>query len=639
MSSDASPVLSRTFRHRSQRWLLACASGALVVLAGWGAHRWTWERGLERLSQAADHRLEMAGAAVEAQLARFDYLPSLLENTPAVLDLLGGAPRAPLLRDEVNHLLRALNATAGAEMLYVLDRGGLTVAAADWDHEGSPYGMNLSFRPYVQEALAHGRGRFYGVGVTSGRAGYYLSYALRRGDRVLGLATAKVSLTANERAWSQLPGHMLLADERGVVILSSEARWRYRPLVALTAAQRAEIAHSRPYGASTLQPLDWHAERALDPAHEQVRLDGRRYLVSDREVHGGRWHLRSMDDLAPLAAQSWQAALTGALVVLVAALLGGLWAMRRRTLRQRLRAAEALQAAHGALESKVVQRTAELRRTNEQLQSEVEARRRTEDELRATQQELVHSGKMAALGQMSAGMMHELNQPLAAMRTLADNAAVLLDQGREADVRHNLHRLTHLVDRLGKLTAQLKLFAWKPGRLPLGAVKLAPAVAQAQFVLGARQREQGVEIEVEIVPPTLTVRADEGRLEQVLINLMGNGLEAMAHAARPARLRVRASVQGGQACIVVQDQGPGIAPDILPRLFEPFTTSKPAGTGLGLGLMISAHFAREFGGALHGENVTGGGARFVLTLPLAGATLPDDDATAPRPDPAAAEPR
>lgn len=604
---------------RSPRRRLTALLGALLVvgLAAWACHRWTWQRGLERLSEASGHRLEMAAAGLDAQLARFDYLPSLLETTPSVLDLLS-RPTGAAQRDDVNRLLRALNATAGAEMLYVLDRDGLTVAAADWDQQGTPYGMNLSFRPYVQEALARGRGRFYGVGVTSGRAGYYLSYALKRDGRTLGLATAKVSLAANERAWSQLPGQLMLLDERGVVILASEPRWRYRPLTALDEVQRAEIARSRPYGGSALQPLAWQPLAATTSSLTTVRLEGRRYLVNERTLHEGRWRLRALDDLAALTAQAWQAALTAALAMLVAALLGGLWSMRRRALRQRLRAAEALRAAHDELESKVVSRTAELRRTNERLAAEVEARRHTEAELRSAQQELVHSGKMAALGQMSAGMMHELNQPLAAMRTLSDNACVLLDQGREPEVRRNLQRLTHLVDRLAKLTAQLKLFAWKPGRSPLGSVKLAQAVAQAQVVVTPRQREQGVEVVVEIEPATLAVRADEGRLEQVLINLMGNGLEAMARVAVPAQLRVSAAVRDGMAEIVVQDQGPGIAPDILPRLFEPFTTSKAAGSGLGLGLMISAHFAREFGGSLHGENVPAGGARFVLRLPLAG---------------------
>jgi len=557
---------------------------AWVLAAGWAAHRLAWQRGLHEMALEAGHRLDMSAAAVDAQLARFDYLPSLLESTPAVLRLLE-APAEPALREEVNRLLKALNATAGADMLYVLDRSGLTLAAADWDQQGTPLGMNLGFRPYVREALAQGRGRFYGVGVTSGRAGYYLSYALKREGRTLGLATAKVSLAANEQAWAQLPGQLLLLDERGVVILSSVPAWQYRPVQPLSSQARAEIAQSRPYGRSTLQPLDWHVQSALAPGRELLQLDGHRYLANSHPLHGGRWRLVALDELAPLQAQAWQQALLGGLAVLAGLLLLGVWALRRRVLKQRLKAAAALQAAHDQLEAMVVARTAELR---------------------AAQAELVHNSKMAALGQMSAGMMHELNQPLAAMRTLSDNACVLLDQARLPEVRGNLQRLTHLVDRLAKLTAQLKLFAYKPGRaVAVAAVRLAPVVAHAQLVLSPRLRELGVEIEVLIEPAALAVRADEARLEQVLVNLMGNGIDAMAR------------IDGEQACIEVQDTGPGIPADILPRLFEPFTTSKPAGSGLGLGLMISAHIAREYGGQLHGENGPGGGARFVLMLPLA----------------------
>lgn len=625
-SSEPAALGSMTFGARSPlrwRWLVAgVVAVMLVVAAGWGAHALAWRRGLAAMSQEAGHRLAMSAAAVESQLARFDFLPSVLETTPAVGRLLQ-SPQTPALRDEVNRLLRALNATAGAEMLYVLDGAGLTVAAADWDQQGTPLGMNLSFRPYVQQALSAGRGRFYGVGVTSGRAGYYLSYALKHEGRTLGLATAKVSLEASERAWQQLPGQLLLLDERGVVILSSVPAWRYRPLKALDAGTVAEIGRSRPYGGSALQPLDWRVQQALATDRELLQLDGRRYLASMQPVHEGRWRLVALDDLAPLLAEAWQQALIGGLAVLVSLLLLGLWAVRRRALRQRLRAAVALKAAHDELEAKVVQRTAELRLANDHLQAEVQARRTTEAELRAAQQALVHNSKMAALGQMSAGMMHELNQPLAAMRTLSDNARVLLDQGRLPEVGGNLLRLGTLVDRLAKLAAQLKLFAYKPGQgapTPVGQVRLAAVVAQAHFLVMQRQREQGVTIEVKIDPPTLAVRADEARLEQVLVNLMANGIDAMAgSAAGQGRgpLRVLARAEGEMARIEVRDQGPGIPADILPRLFEPFTTSKPAGSGLGLGLMISAHIAREFGGSLHGENSAEGGACFVLSLPLA----------------------
>jgi two-component system C4-dicarboxylate transport sensor histidine kinase DctB len=215
---------------------------------------------------------------------------------------------------------------------------------------------------------------------------------------------------------------------------------------------------------------------------------------------------------------------------------------------------------------------------------------------------------------------------------------VLLQHGRTADVEGNLQRIAKLVDRLGALTQRLKSFAHK-SQQPAAPVALQPVVANAQFLLSRRLREAGVEFAVDIEPPKLQVLADEARLEQVLVNLMANAVDAMeSHAAAPdavpppRRLGVRARAEGTNARIEVEDSGPGIREDILPRLFEPFVTSKPAGQGLGLGLMISAHIARESGGTLGAENRPEGGARFIFTLPLARPEGEAPAAPAPAPD-------
>jgi two-component system C4-dicarboxylate transport sensor histidine kinase DctB len=195
---------------------------------------------------------------------------------------------------------------------------------------------------------------------------------------------------------------------------------------------------------------------------------------------------------------------------------------------------------------------------------------------------------------------------------------VLLDQDRLGDARGNLQRIAHLVDRLGRLTTQLKAFAHKT-HAPCEPVLIQQAVANAQFLVSQRLREHGVELDVQVEPPTLAALAEEARLEQVLANLLGNAIDAMA-ASPLRRLRVEAGCAEGRCVIAVSDTGPGIRADILPRLFEPFTSTKPAGAGLGLGLMISAHIAREFGGGLRATNLDTGGARFVIELPLAATT-------------------
>jgi two-component system, NtrC family, C4-dicarboxylate transport sensor histidine kinase DctB len=592
-------------------WFAALAIIAASALAG---HSMAMRSGLDRLREAAQHRLDMVGAGLESNLARFEYLPSLLERTPSVFSLLD-APGDVGLRDELNRWLQGISATAGSSTLYLLDRAGVGVAASDWNEPSTPLGTDLSFRPYVKEALAHGHGRFYGVGVTSKRAGYYLSYGLNHQGRQRGVAIVKVNLEDLEPTWMKLPGAVLLIDERGVVILSSRPEWKFRPIAPLTPQAIADIATTRPYGTATLEPLDWRVEQGSAAETTFVRLGDTDYLITQRSLNQTGWHMIVLDEAAPLRAGARNVAITAALGTAVLLLLATVVAQWQRALHHKLANRAALQAAHDSLESKVVARTTELSGANALLAVEIEARKTIEADLRTTQNELVHAGKMAALGQMSAGMVHELNQPLGALRTLSDNACVLLDQDRLHDARSNLQRIAHLVDRLGRLTAQLKAFAHKT-QAPCVPVLIQPAIANAQFVVSQRLREQGVELQVQVQPSELAALAEEARLEQVLANLLSNAIDAMA-ASKAGRLQVEADARDGRCIIKVRDSGPGIRADILPRLFEPFTTTKPAGSGLGLGLMISAHIVREFGGTLKATNLEAGGALFVIDLPLA----------------------
>jgi two-component system C4-dicarboxylate transport sensor histidine kinase DctB len=580
-------------RRRRRGLLRWCAALGAVLLAAYLGHQAALQSGLSRLREAAAHRLDMLATGLEADLSRFDYLPALLEIAPVVPALLD-APADNQLRDAANRYLNSVGATAGAEMLYVLDAGGTSLAASDWQESGTTIGQDLSFRPYVIDAIRHGRGRFYGVGITSRRPGYYLSYALRRGDRLRGVVAVKVDIEDAERAWRKLPGDVMLFDERGVVILSTRDDLKYRPLAPLQAGQRAEVQRSRPYGEASLTPLDWVPLEALQAGAQRVALDGRPHLASTRALQRTPWRLVALDDLAPVQALARYAAVTAGLAMAVLVLAGVTLWQRQRAVRHKLASQAALQAAHDSLESTVVARTAELR---------------------AAQADLVHAGKLAALGQMSAGMVHELNQPLTAMRTLSENAGILLDQDRRDDVRGNLRRIAGLVDRLARLTSQLKTFAHKSDA-PLTAVALARCIADAQALVGAELTDRDVSFEVDVQPPALGVLADEATMSSLLVNLFRNAIDAM-QAAPQRRLGIRARARGGRVILTVSDSGPGIRADILARLFEPFVTSKPAGAGLGLGLVISAQLVRAVGGTLHAANRAEGGASFTVDLPSA----------------------
>jgi two-component system, NtrC family, C4-dicarboxylate transport sensor histidine kinase DctB len=573
--------------------------------------------GIAHLRDVDRARLDMIDVGLQSDLARLDYLPSLLEMTPSVFALLA-SPGDAGLRDEVNRYLQGVNATAGASSLYVLNLAGVGVAASDWNAPSTPIGTDLSFRPYVKDALAHGRGRFYGMGFTSGRPGYYLSYALYHLGRMDGVAAVKVDLRRTELGWRKLPGSVILIDQRGVVILSSRDDWDFRPLSPLAPGVLADVATTRPYGNATLVSLNWQVTKRLSPDASLVALDGNRFLGTTRPLGQNGWHLIVLDEVAPVSAHARDMAITAALAAAVILLLGAIFVQRQRELRHRLAGQAALQAAHDGLESRIAERTAELRSAAARLGDEVEVRKAVEADLRTTQAELVHAGKMAALGQMSAGMVHELNQPLAALHTLSDNACVLLDKGRADEVRNNLQRIAHLVDRLGRLTYRLKAFSHKASsrRVPVSLQKIIDA---AQFLVAQRLQESNLELDVRVHPAMLCALAEDARLEQVLVNLLGNAMDAMSSSPR-RHLRIDAHVASertGRCVIEVTDTGPGIPADILPRLFEPFTTSKPVGAGLGLGLMISLHIVRELGGNLSGRNIDGGGACFTIELPLA----------------------
>jgi len=595
MDVKGKPEGSSAMPSSTRRLVRGAAAFALVVATSWLGYAVAFQRGLDHMHAAAQQRLAMEAARLDGHLSRFEYLPSLLETSPSVFQLLG-SPQDTALQQSVSLYLKSINLLAGADNLYVLGVSGDTLAAADFEQPGTPVGRNLSYRPYVSEALASGRGAFFGIGITSARAGYYLSYALKDGGVTRGIATVKVNLDSFEHEWRNADGDILLLDERQVTILASRDEWRYRPMAPLSVQMRDEISRSRPYGNHDLTPLGWTVVAPSRGGASRVNTGSGAYTVSELPINRGLWKLVLLDDEAPIQQTALVIGAMSGLASIVALLAVGLVMQRRRWIKQRLANQAALQAANDMLEIRVQERTAELR---------------------AAQDELVHAGKLAALGQMSAGIVHELNQPLAALQTAADNAILLVDRGSIGDARGNLTRIGELVRRLGRLTGQLRVFAYKSSR-PFDVVSVEHAVAESLKILAARVKDGGVELVTDI-DANLCVLADQTRLEQLLCNIVANALDAVEGAERKSIL-IRARREDGKnarCLIAISNSGPAIASVVLQRMFEPFVTTKPAGKGLGLGLMLSNHIARSFGGELRARNLTSGGAEFVVILPLA----------------------
>lgn len=611
----------RPLRHLPSLMLLII----LMVLSGVSAYRVVQQLGLAELQATGLHRLDLYTASLEREIGKYAFLPGTLDLEPDVLALLGQSGDGKLA-PRVNAYLEQLNERAGTLSIYVIDTAGRVVASSNWRRADSFIGEELAFRPYFREAMDSGSGRFFGIGTTRGEPGYYLASTLADDTRTLGVAVIKVSLEQLEKLWTTVEAPAMVSDENGVVILGSVAQWKFTTLRALDQATRSAFDRTQQYNRRALTPLGLkelrkleHGARLVSIAKEGPEMVSAypvagRFLAQSRPLPGTPWtltvlsHLEQVDDIARSRA---------AVAVVAAALLfllGLIANQRRHHLKDRLAAREALQKAHDELEHKVDERTADLSAANQQLHDEISERIRAERTLRAAQDELVQAGKLAVIGQLSTGIAHELNQPLAALRTLSGNSVRFLDRGDLHTTRANLERIAQLAERMGRITGQLRTFARKSSG-QLQVVPLCRALDNALALLAQRLLQANAEVRRHCQHPEPVVLCDVNRLEQVLINLIGNALDAMEDQSAPC-IELGCESIGLQARLTVRDHGPGLDDDAIEHLFEPFFTTKQAGVGLGLGLTISAGIIRDFGGTLAGANHPERGAIFTLEIPL-----------------------
>lgn len=585
--------------------LLLGAAVCFCLFLGWLAYRAFFSIYLDNERRLSTQRLDAFALSLEATLARHESLPSLLALDPSLPALLRAPDQAARIA-AANAYLEAAQQSASVAAAYLIDIDGKTLAASNWRLPRSFVGHNYAFRPYFRDALAHGLGRFYGVGVTTGESGYFLAAPVRENGRNLGVVVLKVGLEAMEQAMAGAGETLLLSDADGIVFLSSERKLRYRALAPLNEKVMARLSETRQYGNQLISPL---AEQPIPAGQQasplQIALPdetSRERLITTRPVGTQGWQVVQLGDPGEARAAALGAAIA---VAFAAAFTLGLAAHFRHRTRRR----EELRRVYAELETRIAERTADLT-------EQIAALENTKAILRATRDAAVQAGKLATLGQMSAGISHELNQPLAALQTFADNASALLARGRYDEVAENLQMISQLVDRTGRIVRQLKTFARKEAATPQ-AVTVKLAIEHALIIVEPRRREIGASIVLAAPNQALLAIAEAGRLEQILVNLLRNGLDAMVGLPEPV-LEVTTQGAAGAISIAVRDHGPGLSDDVRKHLFEAFYTTKQADEGLGLGLAISLTIAESYGGTLSAHNAPEGGAVFVLTLPAAG---------------------
>ncbi len=524
----------------------------------------------------ADARLRQVLLASE--IARFRLMPLALADDRDVVGAVRGVPGA---KDALNVKLAALVRTTGASVIYVVDRGGMAIAASNWADRQSFVGNDYRFRRYYRDALRDGAATQFALGTVSHRAGLYLSRRTREG----GVVVVKLEFDRIEREWHAAGGITFVTDAAGVVLIASRPAWRFtttRPIApAVAAAVRTDTGAQALGSPPFVRQGDTLRLPRSTTAYE---------LVTTRPDDAG-WQVHlAMAPPRTIAGVVRGAELAAALVTLALAGLG--WTLRERARRRRLRTSE--------LEAAVADRTRLLR-------AEIEDRIAAESRAADLREGLRQANRLAALGQITASVAHETAQPVAAIRNYAAAARQLLARGDLAAVDGNLGTIARLTDRIGSVTAELRGFARK-GSGTIGPVVLADVVDGALLIL--KERLSRVTFHGVTVPGDLLVIAGRVRLEQVLVNLLQNATEALDGRDDPA---ITLTLRSEEQCVslTITDNGPGIDPAIADRLFTPFATSRPS--GLGLGLVIAQDIMTDLGGSLR-LLPSDRGARFELTL-------------------------
>ncbi|MBC3376871.1 sensor histidine kinase [Pseudomonas sp. SWRI92] len=575
---------------RTLRLLLAIAlilAGA--ALAATLAVRHAERVALEEDASRASQQLALYANSLHTLIERYRALPVVLALDPQLRDALKG-PVSAAQQDALNRKLEKINGAAQSSTLELLDHTGLAVAASNWKLPSSYVGHNYGFRPYFLQTRTQGTGRFYAVGVTSGIPGYFLSSAVT-GDsgEFLGAMVVKLEFPELEREWRQGSDTLLVSDSRGIIFIANRPGWRYRHLQPLTDSDRAELKATRQYDKQPLQPLAFDPLRRFDDNSHLARVEAPEgmadYLWESLPLAGEGWtlHLLRRPQVAFEDLRNAGLAAAGLWLALVFLLL---------FLNQRWRLAKLRQRSRQELERLVDERTRELR---------------------TAQDGLVQSAKLAALGQMSAALAHEINQPLTAQRMQLATLRLLLDHGRVDDAYKALKPVDDMLTRMAALTGHLKTFARKSPSGLRERLDLAAVVDQALQLLETRLRDEQVSTVLHLTRPAW-VRGDAIRLEQVLINLLRNALDAMADQPLK-RLEVRLQADDQLWSLTVKDSGSGIAEEHLAQVFDPFFTTKAVGDGLGLGLAVSFAIIHESGGRLTADNHENG-AVFCVSLPI-----------------------
>ena len=579
--SDATNPIHDAEAEPGISWRVKLAIGLMVILAVGivlVTNRWLSERFTETTRNRAELRIALYSGNMVSELQRTSVVPLLLAGDPALVEAL----RARSYPDTSQKLIR-VQSEIGVASIMLIDADGRTVAATN----RNLLGTNHRASGYFVEAVRNKDTVFTAQAREGGGFDFTYSRSVMMDGKAGGVIVVAVDLMKYERAWAGLQDAVMVTDSEGTVILATEPRWRGLPMEEALAVRDAPSALSRAIQATA----DW----AQSPPDAYVR--GEAVMKTEARVPFRGWRMVTFT-----AYDSVRERVNGilALEIMGFAILMALtfYFLSRKAWSQSM---------------SFQRESAELRMLNARLQREIAEREKVQKDLAVAELTLAQSSKLAALGEMSAAVSHELNQPLAAMKTYLAGARLLLQRKRPEEALSSFQRIDDLIERMGAITRQLKSYARKGGEA-FEPVDLRACLSSALSMMEPQLKLRVVKITRTLPRTPVMVMADRIRLEQVIINLLRNALDATRDRS-DAQIDLILS-SGDVALLAVRDNGTGIVD--LDNLFEPFYTTKKPGEGVGLGLAISSGIVTDLGGRLMARNAEGGGAVFEMQLPLLG---------------------
>ncbi len=567
------------YRHRGLSIVIFLICVAALSTAVW---RYAVHQGMGQLAERANADLALASDRLVGQLQRYRDLAVVMADHPQVLRVLQDTAR-----DEDSVLLRGVADRAAALDVMVIDRSGRVLASAAGG-SGSD-----SAKAFVRRALNGALGRGYGPDAGAGRSYFFAAPVFDIRGKVLGAFVVSTDLASVDYAWRGDTPPVFFTDGSGRVQVSNRSEL---------------VLWQRPEGAQGLIPPQGEVPRfdvKYLGEHEIWRLGWGPYLPKDAlhlvlelPVIGMTGEV--LVDVAPVRRfATWQASAVAALCLAFGAFLF-LATERRRT----------LSLANAQLEARVRARTQALRDINDELRREASERNEAQLALARAQDDLVQASKLSALGQLSAGISHELNQPLMAVQSFAENGVKFIERDKPDRAADNLNRISDMADRMGRIIKNLRAFS-KQETVQQVQVDLGVVIASVLDLTLARRSEMKVVLDYDRPQAPIWVSGGEVRLGQVFVNLVTNALDAMAKTDAPV-LKIQIA-QAEDITVKICDTGHGIeAPE---RVFDPFYSTKEVGSakGVGLGLSISYAIIQSVGGEIRVHN-TDQGACFSVSL-------------------------